>query len=113
MSIIKSLLLLLLLAAFCESAEPKLIENSVARPNQFELERPPHDDLRLVTATEEVTSDEQPIDFGSLGSNVQSMLDRFRFNGQIRVRQETDFERIGRPTRNRQRLRLRLGATTN
>lgn len=41
----------------------------------------------------------------------ERFLSNFDIYGQIRVRQETDFERINRPTRNRQRLRLRLGAT--
>ena len=43
----------------------------------------------------------------SLWDRLERDLDIF---GQMRVRQETDFERITGPTRNRQRLRLRFGA---
>jgi len=37
--------------------------------------------------------------------------DRFDIDGHVRVRHETDYDRINRPTRNRERLRARLGLT--
>ncbi len=43
--------------------------------------------------------------------NIVSFWEKLDVNGHVRVRHETDFERINRPTRNRDRLRARLGFT--
>lgn len=44
---------------------------------------------------------------------IKSFWDNVEINGHIRVRQETDWERINQPTRNRGRLRARLALTWN
>jgi len=43
-------------------------------------------------------------------SPSRALLDRLQLYGDFRLRHETDFELQDRPTRNRERLRLRLGA---
>ena len=44
-------------------------------------------------------------------SKLDSFFKRTDVSGHVRVRHATDFERIARPTRNRSRLRARLGFT--
>ena len=44
-------------------------------------------------------------------SKIDSFFKKTDVSGHVRVRQATDFERIDRPTRNRGRLRARLGLT--
>jgi hypothetical protein len=43
-------------------------------------------------------------------SLASSVLEKLQLYGDLRLRHETDFERAGRPSRNRERLRLRFGA---
>lgn len=53
----------------------------------------------------------QEIEFSHTLSKMASFWNKWDVSGHVRVRQGTDFERIGRPTRNRQRLRARLALT--
>lgn len=46
-----------------------------------------------------------------LESEKKSFWDKTKVSGHVRVRHGTDFSRVNRPTRNRQRLRARLGLT--
>ena len=53
------------------------------------------------------------IDTNRIPTKVESFWRNVEINGHIRVRQETDWERIEQPTRNRGRLRARLAFTWN
>ncbi len=70
------------------------------------LQPPPCGDL---CCGEDVCS--QEIEFAQTLSKMVSVWSKFDISGHVRVRQATDFERIGRSTRNRQRLRARLALT--
>ena len=64
-----------------------------------------------VTVLPDDASQIQLVSFDDGRQKLDWFLRNVDVNGHVRVRQETDMERIGRPTRNRQRLRARLGFT--
>lgn len=67
--------------------------------------------LAFPGAYDSLECDDTLLEASKLPRPELTFFDRLRVFGQIRGRQETDFERIQAPTRNRQRLRMRLGAT--